>query len=170
MFDAFRRNRDHRSANSSFGGYSIESATWHGTLHYIEEIRRASRPVESLTPAALAQIAARIAADAPNHVGEMPWEVEQFIREHAQYAVDGEPVDPAHDALQRSAPADMMRDAHLYADAALAALNAALQSPEPDGEGTIEPTRDAHLYADALLSVLDDKLKQETNETQRRGP
>ena len=60
----------------------MESATWYGSLNYVRELLRVLRQHEPPTPDQLAEIANDILAMAPEMEGDMPIEVEMFIREY----------------------------------------------------------------------------------------
>jgi hypothetical protein len=64
-------------------GSGFESATWHGALEFVRQIRWASRLSGSSNEADLAEIARGLEASASEHVGEMPLEIEMFIHEHS---------------------------------------------------------------------------------------
>jgi len=61
----------------------FESATWHGALEFVRQIEWAARLSNSSTEADLTEIARELKASASEHVGEMPLEIEAFIREHS---------------------------------------------------------------------------------------
>lgn len=63
-------------------GMSFESASWHGTLELVREIQRAMVRLSAPSPTDLAQMAAEIQASAQLYDGEMPFEVEMFVRQH----------------------------------------------------------------------------------------
>jgi hypothetical protein len=70
------------NAKGPSGGTAFESATWHGVLEFLEHVNQALRPRQTLTPEDLAAIAIELKASAATRVGEMPFEIEQFVREH----------------------------------------------------------------------------------------
>lgn len=61
----------------------FESATWHGALEFVRQIKWASRLSGSSNEADLTEIARELKASASDHVGTMPLEIEMFIREHS---------------------------------------------------------------------------------------
>jgi len=78
--DAFFRDR--APAAGPGPGMWFESATWHGTLELVRQIERTM--IAPLPPAAddLAQLAAEIREQASAFEGEMPLEVESFLRRY----------------------------------------------------------------------------------------
>lgn len=67
-------------------GAAFEAATWHSTLNLVREIRTALRPPNVPTPDALAQVAQQIQQYATELAGDMPLEVEIFLREYGDHA------------------------------------------------------------------------------------
>ena len=61
----------------------FESATWHGALELVRQINWAARLSGSMNEGDLTDIARQLKASEAEHVGEMPLEIEAFIREHA---------------------------------------------------------------------------------------
>ena len=80
------RFRDPLTAKGPIGGTAFESATWHGALEFLECVNQTLRPSQTLTASDLAAIAAQLTESAATHVGEMPFEIEHFIREHGAQA------------------------------------------------------------------------------------
>jgi hypothetical protein len=77
--DRFMRGVEPPSAGT---GMSFESASWHGTLEFVREIQRAMVRLSAPSPTDRAAIAAEIEASAQLHDGEMPFEVEMFVRQY----------------------------------------------------------------------------------------
>lgn len=68
-------------------GMAFEAATWHTTVDMVRRIEAtmtAPAPPAPPSPEELEQIAAQIAANAPQLEGEMPFEVEMFIRRYGR--------------------------------------------------------------------------------------
>ena len=108
-------------------GTSFASATWHGILDRVKQIDRAVH--EGNSPAGLGRLAAEIAEGAADRVGDMPFEVECFLREHENDPLDDLP--PTREevyAMARANGGDLIRDALIYSNAALAAIDAALNA------------------------------------------
>ena len=61
-------------------GMGFETATWHTTLVYIREIVRSLNRSDRPSDEDLSRIAQELAIIAPDREGEMPFEIEQFIR------------------------------------------------------------------------------------------
>jgi hypothetical protein len=74
--------RDPSSASPPNRGTGFESATWHGTLDFLELVNQSLRPSQPPTPSQLAEIAAELETSATEYVGEMPFEVALFIQTH----------------------------------------------------------------------------------------
>lgn len=74
--------RDPRHASGPILGSGFESATWHGTLEFLELVNQSLRPRQPPTASHLAEIAAELETSAMEHVGDMPFEVAHFIQTH----------------------------------------------------------------------------------------
>ena len=88
-------DEDRRSADDFFRGrreaqagpgMTFEASTWHGTLDFVRLIERSMIAQIPPSPPDLAKIAADIQARAPEVEGEMPFEIESFIRRYAASA------------------------------------------------------------------------------------
>ena len=78
--DDFFRGR--RAAQGAGPGSWFEASTWHGTLDFVRLIERSMIALIPPTPSDLADIAAQIQQRAAEVEGEMPFEVESFIRRY----------------------------------------------------------------------------------------
>lgn len=79
--DAFFRN--HATVpEAAARGMTFEAATWHATRELVREIERACSPPVAPNPADLAVLAAEIRRQAPEIEGDMPFEVEMFVRKY----------------------------------------------------------------------------------------
>ena len=78
--------RGHAPMQSGPGpGFALESATWHGTLGFLREIQRSMiAPSPPPTGDDLAQLADEIRTNAADMEGDMPFEVEAFLRQYGR--------------------------------------------------------------------------------------
>ena len=79
--EGFLRRREPRPDGSG-GGMTFEAATWHGTLEFLREIKASMVAPVPPSRADLERIAADIRDRAPEVEGEMPFEVEAFLRRY----------------------------------------------------------------------------------------
>lgn len=147
------------SAPPVAGGMMFESATWHATLEFVRDMRRASsHRMEAPSPGSLGRLAAEIAKDAADYVGDMPFEIELFIREHIGNATDApeeEPRDPAAErTIRMQESADVMRDALLYSTTALAAMDDALNASLPGDQALLTQAQQCE-DPTAMLATLE---------------
>jgi hypothetical protein len=61
---------------------SFETATWHTTLELVREIERTMLAPMPIPKPDLAALAAEIQRQAPELVGEMPWEIAVFLQRY----------------------------------------------------------------------------------------
>ena len=61
-------------------GMAFETATWHTAIAYVREIVRSLHRSDRPSDADLDRIARELTSIAPEREGEMPFEIEQFIR------------------------------------------------------------------------------------------
>ncbi len=150
-----------RAARPPSGGMGFESATWHATLEFVRDIRRASQELDGRQLAGLGRLAREMAAGAADRVGDMPWEVETFIREHEGDANEGDandddPTDPeTRRERHRTDSIEVMREAELYSSAALAALDDALNSKASTDERALLARIEQCVNPAAMLPVLE---------------
>jgi hypothetical protein len=76
----------------------FESATWHGTLEVVRIIQRTMIAPIPPSPHDLAEMAAQIREYAAEKEGEMPFEVEMFLRLYGEPAASQLRVSPSSDS------------------------------------------------------------------------